>query len=101
MIDRASRRKLIFYSELVQKMKSIKLEPHDTRLFHLLGEISTDEVGAERPMLTAIVVHKHDHMPGQGFFELARALDRPVTDEDAFWAKEVAKVFDHWGTQRG
>jgi len=68
LIEVARRKGRIAYSELVQKIKSIHLEAHDPRLFHLLGEISSEEDGAGRGMLTAIVVHKSgDMQPGQVF----------------------------------
>jgi hypothetical protein len=40
----------------------------------ILGMISTYEHQQGRPMLTAIVVHKQDNIPGRGFFELAQHL---------------------------
>jgi len=35
---------------LVKQIKSIRVGAHDTRLFHLLGEISSDEDAAGRGM---------------------------------------------------
>jgi hypothetical protein len=58
MIERARVRGMIPYSDLVKLIKSIKLDAHDPRLFHLLGEISSDEDAAGRGMLTVVVVHK-------------------------------------------
>jgi hypothetical protein len=48
---------------------------HRDEMRQLLGKISTYEHQQGRPMLTAIVVHKQDNIPGDGFFELARHLD--------------------------
>jgi molybdopterin synthase catalytic subunit len=65
---------------LVKKIKSIKLDAHDPRLFHMLGEISSEEDTAGRGMLTVVVVHKvGDMQPGPGFFELAKHLGRDTT----------------------
>ena len=71
----ARRRQMIPYSDFVKQIRAISLEPHDPRLAHFLGEISSEESTAGRGMLTALVVHKHgDYQPGPGFFELARDL---------------------------
>jgi len=39
MIDRAKLLGMIAYSDLVKQIRSIKVDAHDSRLFHLLGEI--------------------------------------------------------------
>lgn len=64
----------------------------------ILGKISTYEHQHGRPMLTAIVVHKHDNIPGPGFFELARQLGRlrDGDDELVFFCHEVARVHAAW-----
>jgi len=59
LIERAKLRGMIPYSELVRQIKSIDVEAHDQRLFHLLGEVSTEEHAQGRGVLTVIVVHKH------------------------------------------
>ena len=63
----------------------------------MLGEILTAEHAAGRGMLTVVVVHKSgDHMPGSGFFELARLLGCDTGDRVAFWVAELAKVHRTW-----
>ena len=65
MIERAKVRGIIAYSDLVKWIKSIKIEAHDVRLFHMLGEISSEEDAAGRGMLTVLVVHRvGDMQPG-------------------------------------
>lgn len=95
---RASRRsnQTISYSDLVDQIKAIKLEPHDARLADLLGEISSEEDAAGRGMLTVLVVHKDDVRPGDGFFELARSLGRDVRDREMVWITEFNRVIDHY-----
>src|SRR5207302_11211158 len=81
MIERATMRGMIAYSDLVKEIRSINLAAHDPRLFHLLGEISSDEDSAGRGMLTVVVVHKTgDMQPGPGFFELAKQLGRNASN---------------------
>lgn len=100
LVDVATRKGRIAYSELVGQISALRLEPHDARLFHLFGEISSDEDKAGRGMLTAIVVHKSgDMQPGPGFFELARSLGRNTTDPLVCWISEFNKVHDYWANR--
>lgn len=97
MIERARVRGLIAYSELVRGISAIAVAAYDTRLFHLLGEISSDEDAAGRGMLTALVVHKTgDRQPGPGFFELAKHLGRDTSDNLGCWVKELDRVYTVW-----
>ena len=98
LIERATVRGMMPYSELVSKMQTIKLEPHDPKLFKFLGEISSEEDKAGNGMLTVIVVHKHgDMQPGPGFFELAQELGRNTSDILKCWVDELHKVHGKWG----
>ena len=77
MINVARVRGMIPYSDLVKRIHRVRLDAYDPRLFHMLGEISSEENGAGRGMLTVVVVHKVGDMePGPGFFELAKQLGR-------------------------
>ena len=102
MIERAKvRGGTIAYSDLVKNIASIKIEARDTRLFHMLGEISTEEDALGRGMPTVVVVHKHDMQPGPGFFELAQSLGRNTKDKLKCWAAEPRQsscrlVEDNW-----
>ena len=98
----AARKGSIAYSDLVEQITALCLEAHDQRLFHLLGEISSEEDKAGRGMLTAIVVHKSgDLQPGPGFFELARSLGKNTKDPLVCWIAECSKVHDYWTKKRG
>ena len=100
LIERARLRGMIPYSELVRQIKSIDVEAHDQRLFHLLGEVSTEEHTEGRGMLTVIVVHKHaDMQPGPGFFDLAKQLGKDTSDILSCWVKELKKVHGYWSKQ--
>jgi molybdopterin synthase catalytic subunit len=97
MIERAKVRKMIAYSDLVKWIKSIKIEAHDVRLFHMLGEISSEEDAAGRGMLTVLVVHRvGDMQPGPGFFELAKRLGRNTSNILKCWVDELHKVHAVW-----
>ena len=79
----ARQRRTISYTELVRQIESLYLVPHDHRLAHMLGEISTEEDNVGRGLLTVVVVHQGGDMrPGPGFFELARSRGRDTSDRD-------------------
>ena len=97
MIERAKVRGMLTYSELVAKIPTILLEPHDVRLFEMLRQVSVEEDAQNRGLLTVVVVHKHgDMQPGMGFFELAESLGRDTSDEMVCWVAELHKVHGHW-----
>lgn len=91
----------IAYSELVQGVATVRLDPDSHALAHMLREISTEEDEAGRGMLSVVVVHKDgDKMPGPGFFELARRLGRDTTDRLTCWAAEMDIVQRAWRRAR-
>ena len=97
LIERAKVRGMIPYSDLAGQIHSMNFEAHDQRLFHLLGEISSEESAAGRGMLSVIVVHKAgDMQPGPGFFELASRLGRNTSDILLCWVNELKKVHAVW-----
>ena len=97
MIERAKLRGMIPYSELADKIRTIRLEAHDPRLFDLIGQISKEENAVGRGMLSVLVVHKvGDMQPGPGFFELAEELGRNTSDILDCWIKELKKVHAVW-----
>ncbi|MBY5892982.1 hypothetical protein [Rhizobium ruizarguesonis] len=94
--QRVKRGDPITYSDLVNKITAVNMEPHDTRLAHFLGEISTEEHKAARPLTTALVVHKHDLQPGKGFFDLSRSLGFSFNDEIEFWSDQIDRLRSQW-----
>jgi len=97
LIGRAKAGVTICYSELVAQVRAIKMEPDSYALPHMLGEISSEEDGAGRGMLTVLVVHKDSDMePGRGFFELARQRGHDISDPLKFWVAEMNRVCSYW-----
>jgi hypothetical protein len=97
MIERAKVRGMIPYSDLVTKIHSVKFLAHDTRLFHLLGEISVEENSSGRGLLSVVVVHKNgDMQPGPGFFLLGQHLGYDTKDLLRFWVEQLRKVHAVW-----
>lgn len=71
---------------------------HRDTIREILGKISTYERQNGRPMLTAVVVHKQDSRPGDGFFELAQHLGlmRRGGDREEFFVRELGRVHKYW-----
>lgn len=97
MAKRAKLRGMIPYSDIVREVDAVEFQAYDTRLFHMLGQISVEEDAAGRGMLSVVVVHKHgDMQPGPGFFVLAQHLGRNTKDLLKFWVSELNKVHAYW-----
>ena len=64
----------------------------------LLDEIVTNEAGADRPMLSAVVVDSKGRI-GDGFFKMAADLGRTASPErsEAFLTAEREAVYRYWG----
>lgn len=92
---RAPKKDPIRYGELVKLVGAVDFEANDQRLFHILGEVSTEEARAGRGMLSALVVSAGDNMPGSGFFELAKKLGRKG-DDLTVWLNELKLLADAW-----
>lgn len=103
LIKAAKDRKFIFYSEVGEQANlSMKNPHHRTQLGDILCQINTAEHDSGRPLLSVLVVHKKDKKPGQRFFDLARELgkQKPDEDNDTFYADELKRVFDKWGSSK-
>ncbi len=101
IIERAKKRLMINYSELLNKITSLKLDieqvDHRSIMAEMLGEISLAEDKDGRGMLSALVTHKTGDMePGQGFFHYAKVLGKDISDKTRFWIQEVNKVHNYW-----
>jgi hypothetical protein len=94
ILERCAREgRVIAYSDLVDRVQTIKLQANDYALAAMLGEISQESDAQGRGMLTVLVVHKTGDMrPGPGFFELAKKLDRDVSEIDRCWVEEFKRV---------
>jgi hypothetical protein len=64
---------------------------------YLLGEISEDETVAKRPMLSSVAVDVRGRV-GEGFFALARDLERlaPDENEQEFLVREREATYQAW-----
>ena len=75
--DVAARGTTATYSEIAPLADLDMDDPsHRDEIGRLLGEISEHEHGKNRPLLSVVVIHKDNNMPGPGFFKLAKRLGR-------------------------
>ena len=99
LIKAAQQRKVVYYSEVGEAVNLSMGNPHQrAELGRILSEISSEEHDNGRPLLAAIVVHKDNKKPGEGFFKLARNIgkQKPDEDNDTFCKIEKERVFDEW-----
>ena len=63
-----------------------------------LYRIADYEKAHRRPPLTALVVHKHDGRPGEGFAIAMKQVgySRPGESVDELWRRALADVFAYW-----
>jgi hypothetical protein len=101
LADVARREETVPYSDLAARIEAIALEPGSYAMRAFLNQISAAEYDQGRGLLTTVVVYRRgDHMPGPGFFELARSLEYRFEDETEFWLEELRRVYQAW-SRRG
>ena len=84
LVEIAARGETITYAEL-----RIELD-HKGDLVPALRALSESEDDAGRGLLTAVVVRADTDRPGAGWFRLAAARGRDITDADRVWREERA-----------
>ena len=100
LIEAAQGGGVVTYKQVARILGITEAGHHMAReVGQVLGEISEDEHGHGRPMLSALAVSEAG-MPGPGFWTLARRLGKTVGDgtttEVQFWAAEQAAVYTTW-----
>jgi hypothetical protein len=91
---------LVTYKE-VARVLGIRQTGHHmaNEVGQVLGEISEDEHGYGRPLLSALAVSEKG-IPGEGFWTLARRLGRfsgeGSEEELRFWHGEQGRVYETW-----
>lgn len=105
LVDWAKRGYIGSYGEITDAVRAIPWPegPHThegSQIGHLLGAVSVREWLENRPLLSALVVHADDRMPGSGFFDLGWELKLLRSkSEDAklqFWSSEVRACHELW-----
>jgi hypothetical protein len=100
LLNAARKKESVPYEKIGQIMG---LEAHmgmAKEIGQLLGEINEDEHNNGRPMLSAVAVEATTKMPGEGFFQFAKELNKfdGETEEDRreFWRGEILRVYEIW-----
>jgi hypothetical protein len=97
----ACHRETITYGELVARVSGTRMSPRSAALAELLGEVCEVEDAERGTMLGSVVVRADSGIPGDGYFRHAAGLGRDVSDAEAFWRSEVARVWDVWQRECG
>ena len=97
LIEIASNRDTTFYSELRDKFEpGLNMLAFNNLYDPVFTQINNEEHGADRPLLSAVVINRSEEMPGAGFFENARRLGvHPGGDDRRFWEDELERVHNH------
>ena len=63
----------------------------------ILDEISEQEYKNGRPLLSTVVIHKDNNMPGKGYFKMAKRIGLYEGNDDfTFYINELRKVHEHY-----
>lgn len=75
----------------------INMQDDRNRISEILGEISRNEHINGHSMLSAVVIHREDNIPGPGFLTLARELGLHRDNNNfMFFIRELRRVHDYW-----
>jgi hypothetical protein len=99
LVQIARKESRVTYSEVVERLNSVRLEP-DSHAFHaMLGDVSRRAFDEGGPLLSAVVVGKETQVPGAGFASLARGLGYKVPegrDAEAIFGADQLKLVHEW-----
>lgn len=89
------------YSEVAQVIGlDMSYPEHRNQISLLLDQISRYEHDNGRPLLSVVVIHIEDNIPGNGFFSLAKELGLfRNKDRLSFFIDESRRVHDYWSTK--
>ena len=93
--------KPITYSDFTEALgKGIRSDADVGALGRYLDVICELEAEEDRPMLTALLISKDTGRPGEGFYDMARKLNKyaGTTEQDDidFFKQELQAVYDTW-----
>ena len=94
------KRKFITYGELMDEMGG---GPGRGYIAEVLEEVCCSEHERGHPLLSALVIHSSDRLPGYGFWCIRVLPERVRYYSDAekrdFWMKEREKIWRFWQAQ--
>jgi hypothetical protein len=103
----AQNRTTITYSDLCNELAiatGIRLEPHETPLAGLLGQVNVLEQEEQKPLISCVVVHKAgDSKPGPGFWNMAKEMGLDIgateADRERYWIAELNRCYATWSSR--
>jgi hypothetical protein len=98
LIDVAKAGQVTYYSEIAPMLGlDMSHAPDRDRISQILDGISSHEHQQGHPLLSVVVIHRQDNMPGHGFFTLAERLHvKKEKDNFLFYIQELRSVHDFW-----
>jgi len=90
----------ITYTQLAARISAVNYAPNGSPFSELLCEISRATHHKCGVLLSAVVVHQDDALPGAGFFQLARELGRDVEDDEMFHQIALREAHDEYSRSR-
>lgn len=103
LCEAARRGRVTRYSEVAPLVGlDMALSEDRNHISALLDEISRHEHQLGHPLLSVVVIHMEDNIPGNGFFTLAQALGQfDGRDRFMYFVEELRRVHDHWRPRNG
>src|SRR5208283_4437107 len=94
----AARGQITYYKDVAAIVGLDMANPHERdQMSVLLDDISISEHDEGRPLLSAVVIHRQDNIPGNGFFTMAtRVGEYDGGDRFTFFMVELRRVHDYW-----
>jgi len=98
----AKAQEMTTYSDIAP-LADLSMDNEDDRnaISIILEEIAQHEESEKRPMLTAVVIHRGDNIPGEGFFQIAQKFgryngSRNQNNRLRFWIDALNSVHEYW-----
>ena len=86
------------YSDIAPLANLDMSNPDDrNKISVILDEISEKEHEEGRPLLSTVVIHKDNNMPGKGYFKMAKRIGLHTGNDDfMFYINELRKVHNYY-----
>lgn len=99
LIEVAKARNTIPYGELATVADvTVDTREEMKAVGFILDAIADQELAEGRPLLPIVVVSGMTNSPGPGLFKYARRKGLQKTDDLTFFATELKRVYEYWGS---
>jgi hypothetical protein len=97
LVARARAHATVSYADACAEITVARFRHYSWSFMALLDEVCRLEDGANGTILASLVVRRDSGMPGEGYFTWAARSGHDVTDREAFWRTEAARVWAAYG----